>query len=260
MRRPNINFWFLWQHHMTRVFCRKEYDTTLAQPLGKWKTPTPTTWEWQYNPINSSLYRIQERKVMVYKKIYTSGNTTRMNSTWFGKPTILRRNDFHESTRWFWRATVSEISRGGSKVQCDGWCTHEATKRPLPNDLLVTVKDLLEQQSVPAWMFHHGTLHQVTLSTAKQMFQQPLRLVTDASYDDGIGSACVIIETWDTKHRMVIIGDTPSNTTDYLGYNDAYRSELYGILIGMNVIRTLKLTLIVQLLLPSHVIMTERWI
>jgi len=39
---------------------------------------------------------------------------------------------------------------------------------------------------------------------------------------------------------MIIVGDTPSNTTSYLGYNDSYRSELYGILIGMHTVRAIE--------------------
>jgi len=96
-------------------------------------------------------------------------------------------------------------------------------------------------------MLVNGNLDQVNLTTVKQMFQQPLCLVTDASYDDGVGAVCIIIETCDQKQRMIIIGDTPSNTTAYLGYNDAYRSELNGKLIGMHVIQELETTWMYQL-------------
>jgi len=64
--------------------------------------------------------------------------------------------------------------------------------------------------------------------------------LTDASYDDEVGAACVIIDTWDKIHQMVIIGEAPSNLDPRLGYNDSYRSEMYGLLFGLHVIRTIE--------------------
>jgi len=243
VKRPNVNYWFVWKQFLTKVYCIHEGNLTLKQPLGEWEQPPSNTWEWYYDPITSFLYSIQIQKVMIYERIYTRGDSTRTGGLWFGNPTIKRRREFTQSTKWFWRATVGEISRGRAKVRCDGWYKHKYA--PVnPNQLPISnVHQILQAQQVPQWMFKHGNTHTISIPTLKQMFSQPLRLVTDASYEDGAGSTCVIIETWDEKQRMILVGDTPSNTTSYLGYNDSYRSELYGILIGMHAVKAIEIHL-----------------
>jgi len=80
---------------------------------------------------------------MIYTRIYTTGNSTRMGATWYGKPIILSRDTFQECTQWFRQATVSEVTKGGDKEKCDGWHEHAIHMTPLPSIFIVTVKDLL---------------------------------------------------------------------------------------------------------------------
>jgi len=190
VKRPNVNYWFVWKQFLTKVYCIDE-----GQPLGEWEKPPSNTWEWYYDPITSFLYSIQSQKVMIYERIYTRGDSTRTGGLWFGNPIIKRRREFTQSTAWFWRATVGEISRGRAKVKCDGWYKHKYEPANLEQLPISNVLQLLEAQKVPQWMFKHGNTHTISIPTLKQMFSQPLRLVTDASYENGAGSACVIIET-----------------------------------------------------------------
>jgi len=240
MKRPNINYWFIWQKYISIIFCNKENDLQLRTPLGEWMEPPQNSWEWYYNPTNSSLYRIQMNKVCIYRRDLSARRNIRTNGKWFGNPTIMRRREFREQTSWFWRATVGEKSRGEAKVKCEGWSKHILPPTPTPKSYIINAHEMLQYHKVPNWMFKHGNLQRISIQTVQHMFQQPLRLVTDASYDDGAGSACVIIETWDQEHQMVIVGETPSNVDPRLGYNDSYRSEMYGLLFGFHAIRAIE--------------------
>ena len=77
----------------------------------------------------------------------------------------------------------------------------------------------------------------------KKITEQGSKLVTDASYKEGLGAAALIWETNDSSSYVMVTSIVPTNAqgiTSLDNENDAYRSELSGILIAIHLISTIE--------------------
>ena len=233
--RPNVNHWFKWKHWINVIFCASRQNRRLQKPLGIWTIIPSSSWEWFYDQYNRRLYRKQLRHVKVYKMLRR--RDTRTSNVWFSFHSILKEDvlmpDFHD----LMIASINQSAQGGKLVCCDGWEQQPNLELPPSISQNINMEEILRIYELPKWMYKTGTFNQMTLATFKDMCRHPLRFVTDASYDEGHGTAAAIFESDNQKHRLMFVVSVPSNTDDTFSYNDAYRSEKCGILAGLTMIK-----------------------
>ena len=90
-------------------------------------------------------------------------------------------------------------------------------------------------------MTHYNDIINCPISELKEFMRADgIRLVTDASFVDGVGAAAIILETVDMSKKFFALCPVPTNESETYTQNDPYRSELTGILTGLHYIKMLE--------------------
>lgn len=231
VKRPHYNSWLQWKKFLTSRFCTQEGTLKLSSPLGKW-CKSHQKWQWYYSTHDNHIYRKMSGHVRQYAPININRGS-RSGTQWFHIKSILTNDEI--DLIGLERATVSKTSKGYTKVAVDGWAASMSmeTSPGNNNDHLL---HLLMKNGLPTWMATHGNLKDWTYSKSSWFLTQKLRLVTDGSYAEGKGAACVIIENEAQTDQMIFTTNVPSNLDNTMRKNDAYRSELFGLYAGLRVL------------------------
>ena len=235
IRRPTETYWDIWRKSLKLVYCDGTSERTLSQPLSYWIHAPTQTWLWYFDRTTRKLYKSLPGHYRCYTM--TSSNN-RIGTATFELQSVLSPTEVNISKMD--RATIcnENISRY-STVRSDGWCSdrvHLPSLCTFPHS-----PQILEKIKIDRWMYAQGNLHCYDISAINSILSKPLRMVSDGSYKEYLGAACIILEPFDQSAQLMLVCPVPSNPDHKLQNNDPYRCELMGIYVGFVFIQQFEL-------------------
>ena len=236
--RPSAQRWDLWRTTLHRLLLRPQSNThELLTPLGLW-TDSIEHWKWLYSPSQNVLY---QRRGQVWLKSVPSErrhHTYRLPILHWISPLPFLPSSIQSSSILSTplpldvkRATVEPISSSPGTTTLTG--TGFSRLQPPPpsfSSFLERWEWARQQMSIDLdWVPEIVDLEGNEEDLASALHSGTLRIVSDGSYKDRLGTAAVRITTKDRKSCIWIRCQTPGLADD----QSAYRSELIGILASM---------------------------
>jgi hypothetical protein len=188
--------------------------------MGQW-TATTDCWDWFFSPSEGAVYR---RGAHIWRKFSTSGRT---------------RSTSFRALRWAtgWVTALPDNLAGATvRVSATWKYTHVVVtgigidSPPLAPSPVASVRDAwlharLADEWAPEWLRVSG--NEALLVAALEAGD--LRVVSDGSYKDGIGTASVVVTNPSKTAEIRINCRVPGARRD----QSAYRSDLLGMLCGL---------------------------
>ena len=231
-RRPGPSHWALWRSILSQAVLRPySRRRLLLQPLGQW-TDSLDRWNWLLSRTESILFHRTSDTWELFRPINARSNRTFRkgpHQSWTGAlPNDVQRTsvELHPRTGY-----VTVTGTGTSPTSNCG---------TLPDSILHIWRDLAEEMDddfgwVPEYISIEGD-EQVLLDALEK---GKLRMVSDGSFKQQVGTAAVQLRTKRGGHAIWIKCRTPGKRED----QSAYRSELIGLLAGILVTSWLRLRL-----------------
>ena len=230
IRRPVETHWEIWRRWIQILYCEQSSEGLLKTTLGHWTDTSSQKWMWYIDPITRNLYKALPGHFCCYKVNQNARSSYRLGSISYKLDSIVDPSTIN--LKDMCRATISnENTVRYLEVKCDGWSRVEFPIPPQPRFPLSP--SILNVIQIQQWMYQQGNLHQYDISTIQTIISKPLRLVSDGSYKESLGAACVILEPYDSSSQLIIACPVPSNADAATHHNDPYRCELVGIYVGM---------------------------
>ena len=226
-RRPGPSHWALWRSILSQAVLRPySRRRLLLQPLGQW-TDSLDRWNWLLSRTESILFHRTSDTWELFRPINARSNRTFRkgpHQSWTGAlPNDVQRTsvELHPRTGY-----VTVTGTGTSPTSNCG--------------ILHIWRDLAEEMDddfgwVPEYISIEGD-EQVLLDALEK---GKLRMVSDGSFKQQVGTAAVQLRTRRGGHTIWIKCRTPGKRED----QSAYRSELIGLLAGILVTSWLRLRL-----------------
>mmetsp|Transcript_24041 Transcript_24041/g.58823 ORF Transcript_24041/g.58823 Transcript_24041/m.58823 type:complete len:668 (+) Transcript_24041:2004-4007(+) len=224
--RPASRWWDVWRACLARTVLAPSVHRRLTRPLGEWNAPD-LHWRWQYSPETRSLYHLE--------------GSLWVRTTPFPTPSRHRRfriplvQSFASNLpQDCVRASVEFHSRPSRESK--GWVSvlgvgsHVERQLTNPNSIL----DVWRQQRASVTPNYGWVPETVTIEGSEQRLllalrQGKLRAISDGSYKNQLGTACVQIRTLTGSDVMWILCQTPGKPED----QSSTRSELIGLLAAL---------------------------
>jgi len=234
VRRPVETHWEVWRKYLNLIYCTGSSARTLTQPLTHWINEPSQTWLWYFDRSTTNLYR----SLPGHHRCYTMTSTNaRLGTTSFQLNSIVDPATIDITNMD--RATIcNENITRYSTVRSDGW--YSVIQPPSPHTF-PDLPHILGKIQVDPWMYAQGNLHLYDTTALQSILSKPLRMVSDGSYKDQLGAACIIIEPFDQSAQLIIVCPVPSNSNGLSTDNDPYRCELTGIYVGFAFIQQFEL-------------------
>ena len=241
--------WNRWRHFLTTIFTRGPKSRRLRIPLGDW-TDDISCWKWLYSPSQQSLYQRQghgwiklvrsstfnPRKPLFLRPLFTGFLDGPLLFTGFLDGPLPLDSQ---------RASIERMKLArpipGLQVDCRIQVTGVGSEAPPPPGIGSTVFDRWHDLESKISDTLGWIPEEIKITGDEQQLVQALRdgrirVVSDGSFKDGVGSAAAQILTLDRKNIIWIMCQTPGLWSD----QSPYRSELIGILTGVVVVGWLR--------------------
>jgi len=229
--KPTIRAWYEWRTALRKTLCTNESNDTLKEPLGLWTCEKYHDWDWLFHTDSQSLYHLVDGHCRRYRVSSRRNMELRTHARLFKAVTVISQSDIpgtvtraiaeYENNNYNY---VKFYGSTGNRMQSD-----EGSNTPCK----VGAFQFTTHQ---AWMHASTNLHDVHMRKLHQIMEEPLRIVADGSYKENHSAMATIIEPVSQKHQIVIAGPTPANTLSPTHSTDPYRSEMSGLLAGMELL------------------------
>jgi len=233
IHRPIETTWATWRKYLHQIYCTEPSERTLHQPLGPWVNEPTQKWQWFYHNSANALYKVLPGHYRCYKMSRECRSNTRLGTASFRLHSIVDPNSVDITSMS--RATIcNENVIRYETVRSDGW--HQVLNQSMVSYSFPYSPQILDRITIEPWMYAQGNLHQYTMDELQAIISKPFRMVSDGSYKDSLGAACVIIEPYDQSAQIIIVCPVPSNCQPLSHHNDPYRCELVGLYVGFHFI------------------------
>jgi len=234
--RPSINDWYAWKQAIRTTFCRSDHGNTLTTPLGSWTTTEYHDWEWYYDPLTKKLFQKLKYHTRVYEPSTYQQRYARQRMRWYEITDIIEAQALPETLL---RATV-QPKEGSYKHRAFTGAHNMIKTIPTLPTRQIALDDIIQKNELLRESIKANTLQTCTLEEAQTIMSNELVLVSDGSHKTRTGSYATILETSTKSSRHMFSGPVSANPTDDPKNTDPYRSELFGLYIGLNMIAALE--------------------
>ena len=213
--RPGPSDWLRWQAALTKTL-RLSANRRLGEPIGIWNDKD-SDWRWFYDPSSERLYHRKDDSSLEYfpKAPLRSRLMKFLNSNPTNElpPSAKRASVEQQRSYWVLKATDYRMRAQPEipNVPEESMNLLQCTIDSLPNDAKWAVKDWIGTDD--------GSILAEALRTGTAIG------VSDGSFKDEFGTACLVLEGKDSAGRIVIPSVIPGQGSD----QSAYRSELGGL-------------------------------
>ena len=222
--RPGSSDWQRWQSALVNTFGLSR-NRSLEVPIGNWKDKD-SDWHWFYDPLSERLYHRKEDASLEYF------------------PRAALRASRNALMKFIHSYPTDELPpsaiRASVEQQRSYWCLkaidHRTRVQPETPNAPDDSTNLLQQtiDSLPdeaKWAVQEWSGSDDGAILAEAIRSGTAIGVSDGSFKDAYGTACLVLEGKDSTGRIVIPSIIPGQSSD----QSAYRSELGG-LFGLTVL------------------------
>ena len=227
MRRPVETSWRIWRKYLHNIYGDGRSERTILQPLGHWISNPTQQWQWFFDTMTDSLYKIMPGHYRCYKK---HSSNPRIGTTCFKLHSIVDPPSVNITMME--RATICNENIIRYAHVCSDGCSQKLNTMS-PSHTFPHSPPILNMIQIDPWMYAQGNLHLYNTEDIKSIISKPIRMVSDGSYKDLLGAACIIIEPIDQTVQLIMVCPVPSNSQGSSQNNDPYRCELMGIYVGL---------------------------
>ena len=236
--RPTEHWWRVWREVLSATLLSDETSLALTTPLGQW-TDDIFDWNWLYSPSRNRLYCRQGHGWLLCPRIQTRNQARR--PTFIYK--VFRRFERNPLPPDVQRATVAQFQPTMAvhgypppRIRSFLRLTGVGLAAPQMSRIVPSIFEQWEQCQQECDGNFGWVPESIKISGSEEALLEALqlgliRIISDGSYKDGVGSAATQITTKDRAHTIWIRCQTPGQQKD----QSAYRSELIGILAGVQV-------------------------
>ena len=224
IKKPTLRSWCIWRDSLKKALCVSVTGVYLRQPLGKWINTEYQDWYWYKHSHSNTIYRFLSPNDNVQEfRPKPTMNRTRSEMQMYEFHGIVRK---HVVPPQLIRATISSKTKNNAIIRYEGAMGNLETRSDIPRSYF----------QFPSWSFlryHNLQIANETILT--KMANVGLRIVADGSYQDHHSSFAVILESLDKEHKLIATGIVPANTNRSAHSTDPYRSEIFGLYVGLKI-------------------------
>ena len=235
VERPTDYWWKVWRSTLTSAFLRPG-SRALLKPLGNWHDDIHR-WRWLYSPSLRRVFHRQGHGWMSCPRLLTKTRPEMfIYKTFRGFRDKPLPADVHRATVDLVPQDMEVEGPPPERIRCfvklTGVDKESSQSSPLPLTAPVIEQWHYHQSLcdghygwVPDSLTMEGSEQELLLS----LIGGTLRIISDGSYKDGIGTSATQLVTPDGKHVLWVLTRVPGKRED----QSAYRSELTGIYAGI---------------------------
>ena len=236
--RPAEKHWKLWRNTLTHTLLHNSSGSLrLRVPLGSWWDEL-ALWNWVFSPSTGTLFQRQGHGWIQLDRL----SSCRTRNCMFVLPHFTTfwplplPPDVHRATVDYHEVDLSNPAR--YHIQLTGVGMGEETVDPPELRLVLDRWAHLREQisGTLGWVPEELSIEGDEQLLIGALEAGALRVVSDGSYKDGVGTAAAQILTADGHTVIRVLCQTPGRPQD----QSAYRSELIGILAGVMVVSWLR--------------------
>jgi hypothetical protein len=200
-------------------------DRRLGVPLGAWSEDIPHD-AWQYSSSTNVLIEPVSSGFLIHHPLFSAGCQTRLNARSYSLNGSFRETIPSDCQR-------ATVQRSDNVFLSDGAAPSTVSTTPPPAP---TLHHFLA--SFPAdyqWIFRHVTSDDEGLLIADMLARGTCKALADGSYKDGLGTASVVIFSFDSPLRVRTDVTSPGWDLN----QNAHRSELAGVYAAVQLVNAI---------------------